>query len=214
MRNWKISALSLVLVLGACSRRDEKAAVLPDDLKQDLARAAAGSDLALSTQAYQRARFVSTIEQAHTAKPELRPKKARSPMRAMVAHRSHTANTTEDAPMPEMTMASAAPEPEATPAAPTPEPAVETVPQPAPSPVQQAGAGAEIAIGNRGHGGGLGGFLGAIGGVIIRGGIGSVDKCDPRHEGREGTMVMIGRPDFGSPIGRGTFPGGRRIVVR
>jgi hypothetical protein len=212
MRYWRISALSLVLVLGACSRREEKAAVLPDDLKQDLARASAGSDLALSTPGYQRARFVSALEQAHTAQPEMRPKKARTTTHAMVAHQSHTANTTEDAPAPEMVMASAAPQPEATPAAPTPEPAVEA-PQPAPSPVQQAGAGAEIAVGTQGHGGGLGGFLGALGGVIIRGGIGSVDKCDPRHEGREGTMVMIGRPDFGTPIGRGTFPGGRRIVV-
>jgi len=112
-------------------------------------------------------------------------------------------------------MASAAPEPEATPAAPTPEPTVEAAPQPAPAPVQQAGGAAEIGTGNRGHGGGLGGFLGALGGVIIRGGIGSVDKCDPRHEGRQGTQIMIGRPDFGypTPIGQPTFPGSRRVLV-
>jgi hypothetical protein len=113
-----------------------------------------------------------------------------------------------------MVMASAAPEPTATQAAPTPEPAVERAPQPAPAAVQQAVASEVIGAGNRDRGVSFGGLLGVIGAAVIRGGIGPVDKCDPRHEGRGGTQIVIGRPDFGypNPIGQPTFPGSRRII--
>ena len=212
---WKLSALSLVLVLGACGRREEKAAALPDDLKQDLAAASAGGDLAPAPLGYQRARFVSAIEQSRAAQPARRPKAAHHAMHAMVSHESASATTTDVAPEPEMVMASATPEPVSTQDAPTPEPAVEVAPQPSPEPVRQAGAGEEIGAGDRGRGSGLGGLLGGIiGAVVIRGGHGGVDKCDPRHEGRGGTTIVIGRPDFGYPvpIGQPTFPGSRRVI--
>jgi hypothetical protein len=66
-------------------------------------------------------------------------------------------------------------------------------------------------VGDRGHGGGLGGLLGGlIGAVIIRGGHGGIDKCDPRTDGRANPTV-IDRPDFGMPLPTGqTFPRSRQ----
>ena len=70
----------------------------------------------------------------------------------------------------------------------------------------------EGGIGERRSGGGLAGVLGGIiGAVVIRGGHGGVDKCDPRTDGRRrGGMggVLVDRPDFGLPLptGRPTFP--------
>jgi hypothetical protein len=215
--NWKVSALSLVLVLGACSRREESAAALPDDLKKDLAVASAsGGDLAIAPQGYQRARFVSAIEQSRAAQPARRPKSAHHALHAMVTHVSASATTTDAAPEPAMDVASEAPEPVATPAETAPEPTAEVAPHPSPEPVRQAGASEEIGAGDRGRGSGLGGLLGGIiGAVVIRGGHGGIDKCDPRHEGRGGTTIVVGRPDFGGypvPIGQPTFPGSRRVI--
>ena len=63
-----------------------------------------------------------------------------------------------------------------------------------------------------GHGGGgWGGLIGGIiGSVVIRGGHGGVDKCDPRTDGRARPPISD-RPDFSMPlpIGRPTFPGPR-----
>jgi hypothetical protein len=50
----------------------------------------------------------------------------------------------------------------------------------------------------------------ATGAVVIRGGHGGIDKCDPRTDGRRrgGMGGMMDRPDFGMPVpmGRPTFP--------
>ncbi len=51
-------------------------------------------------------------------------------------------------------------------------------------------------------GGGIGGIIGAIGGVILRGGIGDGDHCDPRSHGNRGGGILINRR---GPIIRGTF---------
>jgi hypothetical protein len=115
-------------------------------------------------------------------------------------------------------------------ATPTPAPSPSTEPtviaqQPAepqaPASAPTAGRGddgrsiGEGGIGERRRGGGLGGVLGGIiGAVVIRGGHGGIDKCDPRTDGRRrggiGGMggVLIDRPDFGLPLpaGRPTFP--------
>jgi hypothetical protein len=87
----------------------------------------------------------------------------------------------------------------------------------APAPAPTAGRGddgrsvGQGGIGDRSAGGGLGGILGGIiGAVVIRGGHGGVDKCDPRTDGRRrgGIGGVFDRPDFGMPVptGRPTFP--------
>ncbi len=50
--------------------------------------------------------------------------------------------------------------------------------------------------------GGIGGIIGAIGGVILRGGVGDGDHCDPRSHGNRGGGILINRR---GPIIRGTF---------
>jgi hypothetical protein len=45
--------------------------------------------------------------------------------------------------------------------------------------------------------------------VVIRGGAGGIDHCDPRHDGRARPTVG-GRPDFGMPVYQGRVLGGVR----
>ncbi len=207
--NWQVPALSLALVLGACGKPQEPASALPDDLQRDLAAASAGSDLATATQSYKRARFVSAIEMSKAAQPARRPRSAPHAPRAMVTHQVASGRTTEVAPDPVATMES--PETVSTPEAQAPAPAVVIAQQPTPEPMPMPAGGGGGDVGNQGHGGGLGGLLGGIiGAVVIRGGHGGVDKCDPRTEGRARIPVIIDRPDFGLPLPTGTFPGSRR----
>jgi hypothetical protein len=208
---WKVSALSLVLVLGACDRRQEPVAAIPDDLKHDLALVSAGGELATATRGYQRARFVSAIEQVKTAQPAPRPKRAHHAPPAMVSHQSASATTTEAAPEPGIAMTSESPEPVSTQAASPPEPTIVIAQQP--EPMHMPSGGSDAGMGDQGHGGGLGGLLGGIiGAVVIRGGHGGVDKCDPRTDGRmRPPVVIVERPDFGIPLPTGRpFPGTRR----
>jgi hypothetical protein len=210
------TALSLVLLLGACSTRSDKPVALSDDLKQDLAAAApAGGDLATTPQRFQPMRFVSAVERVHTATPTKRPAVAHHRVKATHS-REPAPEVASETPDPTSTMIGEAPAPVATPEAATPEPTViahQPTNEPAPATTTaSAGAGGEVGSGAHGHGGGWGGILGGlIGAVVIRGGIGSVDKCDPRTDGRARPTV-IDRPDFGLPIptGQPTFPGSRR----
>jgi hypothetical protein len=214
----KVTTLTLVLVLvGACSKRSEQAATLPDDLKRDLAAASPSvGDLASAPQRFQPTRFVSSVEQAHTATPEKRTVLAHHRTKPQPVRRPAPQVATEAVPEPVDAVVAEAPAPVSTPEAPTPEPTViahqptsEPTSAPSPAPV---GSGGEVGGGQRGHGGGWGGLLGGlIGAVVIRGGIGGVDKCDPRTDGRARPTV-IDRPDFGMPIptGQPTFPGSRR----
>jgi hypothetical protein len=94
------------------------------------------------------------------------------------------------------------PEPVAT----SPEPGNEPAPSPVPGSV---GSGNDGRGRGRGRGiGGLGGILGGIfGGVVIRGGHGGVDKCDPRTDGRSRGGIFIMGPTSGMPrLPAGTFP--------
>ena len=93
------------------------------------------------------------------------------------------------------------------------QPTAETAPAPIPvssGPADDGRSVGEGGIGERRPGGGVGGLLGGIiGAVVIRGGHGGVDKCDPRTDGRRGRGGVIARrPVFGmpSPVGRPTFP--------
>jgi hypothetical protein len=222
----KVAAISFGVLLVACSdARQEPATGLSEDLKRDLAAAAApAGDLATAPRAYERTRFVSDIELSRTAKtpaprpvatkrrtkPVPRPEPVSTPASDVVEDPSVASNEA-------MAPASApAPAP-----SPTNEPTViaqQPVEPSAPAPSPTAGQGddgrsvGQGGIGERSRGGGLGGVLGGIiGAVVIRGGHGGIDKCDPRTDGRRrGGMggVLVGRPDFGLPLptGRPTFP--------
>ena len=66
----KVAAISFAVVLGACNTRQEQATGLSEDLKRDLAAAAApAGDLATAPTAYQRTRFVSDVEMNRAKKP-------------------------------------------------------------------------------------------------------------------------------------------------
>jgi hypothetical protein len=215
----KVATLSLVVLASACGTRKEQTATLPDDLQKDLAVASApASDLATAPRSFQPTRFVSAMERSRTA----------TPAKKLVATKRHTAPvrrpqpvtkpaesvaddaavaTNAEAPAPTRT-------PDPAPVATAPEPVViaqQPAAEPAPVPVDNRGGEGDGGMGARRRGGGiggLGGLLGGIfGGVIIRGGHGGVDKCDPRTDGRgRGGGITIG-PDLGMPLPTGgTFP--------
>jgi hypothetical protein len=217
----KVATLSLAVVLAACNTRQEQATGLSEDLKKDLAVASATSDLATAPKSYQRTRFVSEVEMSsrtklpapklvatkRRTKPVRRPVPTTRPASDVVEDRTVAANE-ELAPAATATPAAAsAPEPVVI----VQQPTTETAPDPAPVNPGRGDDGRSVGeggIGERRRGGGLGGMLGGIiGAVVIRGGHGGVDKCDPRTDGRRGG-IMVQRPDFGmpSPVGRTTFP--------
>ena len=212
--DWKVTALSLALLLGACTSRPERTASLPADLEKDLAAAAAtGGELATAPQRFQRMRFVSDIEQSRASVPAKRPRVSHHAVHPTVSAQPAEEEASDVAPDPVVAAASEAPAPVSIPEAAAPEPAVVIAQHPSPEPaVVQAGATSDGSVGESGHGGGLGGLLGGIiGAVVIRGGHGGPDKCDPRRDGRARPTVIDG-PVFGLPlpIGRPTFPGPRR----
>ena len=219
----KVAALSLAVVLGACDKRQEQATGLSEDLKRDLAVASAAGDLATAPRAYERTRFVSDVELARAKAPAPRP--VASKRRTKPVPRPEPVSKPAEEVVEEPTVASneaPAPEPApvavATETAPEPvvivqQPTTETAPAPIPVSTGRGDDGRSIGeggIGERRPGGGIAGALGGIiGAVVIRGGHGGVDKCDPRTDGRRGRGGIISRrPDFGlpSPVGRGTFP--------
>jgi hypothetical protein len=205
----KLAALSLLL-LGACSRRQEQTAGLTDDLKKDLAAVSApDGGLATAQRSYQRMRFVSDIEQSKAGVPAKRPAMAHH--HATTSHHATKAPTTDVASQSVMSMESPAPAPVSTPSAAAPEPSVVIAQHPAPEPASAPAASpSDEGIGDRGRsgGGGLGGLLGGIlAGVVIRGGHGGIDHCDPRTDGRARPTV-IDRPDFGLPVPTGQVFGG------
>jgi hypothetical protein len=209
----KAATLTLAVLLGACSRREEPTATLSDDLKRDLAAASAPGDLAVAPQSYQRMRFVSDAERTRAAQPAKRPKVTRNPIRPTV-RRAPKAETVADVSTAKEAVAEAPaqPAPAEPVSAPLPEPMV-IAQRPTPDPVYvpSRGSPGDGGMGERGRNGGIGGIGGILGGiftgVVIRGGHGGVDKCDPRTDGR-GRGGVIDRPVFGMPVptGRTTFP--------
>jgi hypothetical protein len=217
--SWKVPALSLVVVLASCGAPQQPPATVTDDLKRDLAAASASTELAPAPKSYERARFVSPIEQSRADRPSARP--TRAPQQS--AHVAHDMTAHRDAPAPAAvpasqpavaeavaTLESEAPAAVATPAASAPEPSVVIV-QGAPrepEPIRVSVGRPGTIIGDDGLGG-LGGVIGPsdgiAGGSILRGGHGGVDKCDPRTHGRP-AMPTSSRPTFRMP----SFPSGRR----
>jgi hypothetical protein len=210
-----IATLSITVLLGACGR-SQQGADLPDDLKKDLAAASVGGGaLTIAPSSGRSTRFVSDVEQWKGASSTKLPKAARHPVRH--AARAVAKESMHMGTAPVVAVASETTTPEPIAAAPAPEPTMAIVPSSQPS-TEPVGASSDGA-GDRGHGGGLGGLLGGIiGTVVLRGGHGGIDKCDPRTDGRRppvigGTYDTDGRarpattdrPDFGSPLPTGTI---------
>ena len=213
--NWHVPALTLAVVLASCSRPQEPAAAISDDLKRDLAAASASTEL--TPKSYERTRFVSSIEQTRPGVPA----RTAAPVVARDEHSGHDMTAHEPAPAPaaEPTVAAAVatleaetPVTIATPAASAPAPS-EVIVQGAPrepEPIRVSTGRPGTMIGDDGVGG-LGGIIGVadgIAGAVIRGGPVGEDKCVPHGRGGGGRAAMptSGRPTFRMP----SFPSGRR----
>jgi len=212
----KVATLSLAVFAGACGISKEKSATLPEDLQKDLATATApAGDLATAPKSFQPTSIVSDVERTagpvrvktavkakRKTKPMMRPEPVNKPAEEVAA--ADVAGTSEMAPS-----TTRQPVPSDMPTIPEP---VASAPgpgaRPAASPVPNAGGSGDDGIGNR-RGRGIGGILGGIfGGVVIRGGHGGVDRCDPRTDGRRTGAIYIGAsgPNSGMPLPTGTFP--------
>ena len=214
--NWKVPALSLAVILGACGSPPQSAAIT-EDLRRDLAAVSASAELSPVPTSYQRARFVSSIEQSRAGQPAKHPAPAAHAEHAMTSHEPPAASPTTEvapetiAPVAVVAMTSESPAPASTPAASAPEPSIVIVqtPEPAREPARGPSAPSGGMIGDDGQGG-LGGLIGGPGGVVIRGGLGGVDKCDPRRHDRP-QIPTSDRPTFKMPVQGGrSFSGGRR----
>jgi hypothetical protein len=197
----RLSVLPVAAFAVACgrSKSDDQAAITAD-LKRDLAAASAsGVELASTSRDYQPTRFVSAIESPKASAP-VRHRNIKRPVAKPAAAGNQDVAKAPD-PAPENKVAVAEPERSTE----TPSPAVDTPTNvavtPRPTPVGSAPAPTDAGAGGVGggsRGGGLGGIGEAIGTiigvVIIRGGAGGVDHCDPRTD-RRPTNGPIALPD-------------------
>jgi hypothetical protein len=193
----KVAGVAGALLLGACGGKDQ---LVDDSFKKDLELASAASPITLqNTQAG--AQVVSAIER--TTPPA--PKRIAASQR--VARHTPAPRAT---PRPvEVEAADVSPEVVEAPVQ-VAEAPVDIAPLPSrrPQPVTASGGGRDIGdagdIGDR-----RGDGIGTIIGVVLRGGHGGIDECDPRTDGRRGgrgTIAINNR----IPI-IGTFPGSGRL---
>jgi hypothetical protein len=220
----KVAVISFAVVLGACSSHKEQSTGLSEDLKRDLAAASApAGDLAVAPRSYERTRFVSDVEMSRSKTPAPRAvatKRKTQPVRRAEPVSRPAADVVDEPTVASNEAPAPAPAPVASPSTSSAPVVIAQQPdEPVPGPSMPATTGrgddgrgvGQGGIGDRSSGGGLGGILGGIiGAVVIRGGHGGVDKCDPRTDGRRrgGMGGMNDRPDFGLPLpqGRPTFP--------
>jgi hypothetical protein len=207
----KYSVLPVAALAVACGRgkTNEKTA-LNADLKRDLEAATATSvELANTSGDYKPTRFVSAIESPATSAP-VRHRNVRRPV-AKPAARSNEEVAKAPDPAPENKAVVAEPEKSTETPAPTIDTPTNVAVTPRPTPVGSAPAPTDAGSGGVGggsSGGGLGGIGEAIGTVIgvviIRGGAGGVDHCDPRTD-RRPTNGPVLFPDPRIPT-RGGIP--------
>lgn len=188
MRNFvKASVLPVAALALACGRgtSNEQAATLPDDLRKDLQAASASSvELASTARDYKPTRFVSAIESPATSTPVRRRSRPRPVAKPAAANQPEVAKAPDPAPENKIEVA------EPTPSVESPSPVIDTPTDvavtPRPTPVGTAPTTTDT--GRTARGGGLGGLGEAIGTVIgvviIRGGAGGIDHCDPRTDRR------------------------------
>ncbi|HEX6535155.1 MAG TPA: hypothetical protein VF041_11180 [Gemmatimonadaceae bacterium] len=197
-----VAVLPMTLFALACGghSKQEQRAALSDDLRSDLARAAAPTSELASAQ-FRPQQVVSNIELGNAPAPHV----TRSTSKAARVRTTRRTPRAKPAPAPKVEAVKAvaeAPSPEPTTIAVTPAPAPTAGPRPEPNPVDYPAGSGNDTEGEH-HGGGIGGVIG----VIIRGGtIGDDDHCEIHPRGRVPVMINTRIP---IPIGRGTFPGPR-----
>jgi hypothetical protein len=187
----KLSVVPVAMLAVACGRgASDEPTVLADDLKRDLQAASSSSvELAATARDYQPTRIVSAIESPRSSAP-VRRRTVRKPVAQPVA-----ANEPEIAKAPDPAPENTIDVPEPQPAEEAPAPAIDTptnvAVSPRPTPVGSAPAPTDAGSGGVGggsRGGGLGGVGEAIGTIIgvvvVRGGAGGIDHCDPRRDRR------------------------------
>jgi outer membrane biosynthesis protein TonB len=206
-----IPVVMSAVALAACGRHSAPAnQAMSDDLKHDLDQVA-GQGLDLASE--QKSAAFPLTETAPKSAPAPSHSLKRAPGPKAVASKKPTVKAAPEPVVAENTEkpqaeAPAAPAPSPT-VAQTPDPSAPAVPRPSPIPVDpNAGAGASGRDGGgRSTGTSDGGsILGGIFGVIIRGGIGDGDHCDPRTDGRRrgrgGVYIPPQRdPGIGLPPG-------------
>jgi len=194
-----IPAAALAVACGRGKSSDETA--LNADLKRDLEAASAASvELASTARDYQQTRFVSAIESPRSSAP-VRRRSVRRPVAVPAAAlEQETAKAPDPAPEAKVEVAEADPAPAEAPA-PTIDTPTNVAVSPRPTPVGSAPASTDVGrggVGGGSGGGGLGGIGEAIGTVIgvviVRGGAGGVDHCDPRTD-RRPTNGPVAYPD-------------------
>ncbi|HEX6048650.1 MAG TPA: hypothetical protein VFZ21_05260 [Gemmatimonadaceae bacterium] len=205
----KVSVLPVAALALACGRStSDEAPVLADDLKRDLQAAASASvELAAGARDYQLTRVVSAIESPRSSAPVKR-RTVRKPVAQPVA-----ANEPEIAKAPDPAPENAIDVAEPQPAEEVPTPAIDTptnvAVSPRPTPVGTAPATTDAGSGSVGGGSGGGGLGGVgeaigtiIGVVIVRGGAGGIDHCDPRRDRRpNGGPIAMPNPRYPGPRG-------------
>jgi hypothetical protein len=208
----KFSVLPVAVLALACGRNEsvDQATVLADDLKRDLEAASASSvELAATARDFQPTRVVSAIESPRSSAP-VRRRSVRRPVAQPVAANEPEIAKAPD-PLPENTVDT----PEPQPAEEAPAPAIDTptnvAVSPRPTPVGSAPAPTDAGSGGVGggsRGGGLGGVGEAIGTIIgvvvVRGGSGGIDHCDPRIDGRRrpnNGPIALPNPRYPGPRG-------------
>lgn len=215
----KISVLPVAALAVACGRgKSSEETALTADLKRDLeAASSSGVELANTARDYQPTRFVSSIESPRSSAP-VRRRNVRRPVAVpAAAAEQEVAKTPDPAPENKVEIAEIEQSTEA------PAPAIDTPTNvavtPRPTPVGSAPATTDAGgggVGGGSRGGGLGGVGEAIGTIIgvvvVRGGAGGVDHCDPRRDGRP-SNGPIALPDprvptraGGGMIGQNPFP--------
>ncbi|MEP7346540.1 MAG: hypothetical protein ABI877_14815 [Gemmatimonadaceae bacterium] len=174
---------SSILVVAGCRDRTPDSSALSNDLKRDLAAAASTDRLQLANSAgdYQRARFVSEIEQTNRSTPSREVTRPRPVVRKTTGQTPEaTHSPTEE--VANQVVANESPDPQ--PAAQAPasdEPRIPIVaPRPVAAPVEAQGPAVG---GGGGRGAGAPPDIGEVIGVIMRGGRVDDDHCVPRRRG-------------------------------
>jgi hypothetical protein len=192
----KLAIVPVALAVAACARSKDSSD-LNGDMKRDLALASAPSlELASAATQHSRTDVVSAIEMPELAKKKPVAVHRPSPKREVVATPKPAPQVAE-APAPDPAPEPAPEHVAVQPSEPMGEPTVLPKPERAPLP----GPGSNVD----------GVSIGDVIGVILRGGIGDDDHCDPRHRRPRGGMggiatIPIGGGRINVPVGPGSFP--------
>jgi hypothetical protein len=219
----RFAAIPAMAALAACGGdQGDTTSSLPDDLKKDLAAASAsGLELASTARGYQPTRFVSAIESPTNAAPERRAVAKRRVPKPPTNVEPQQETTPDPVPEPTVEVAETpAPTPVEAPA-PALDPApVVTRPTPVQASYPSSSGNGESDVGRGGSGSIPGEVIGGIIGVVIRGGSGGIDHCEPRggrrpnggvaYPGTGGPLIGMGGIGTSGPnrprMGRPTFP--------